>query len=171
MLRAASSRLALARPRPFAVAAIRHKSTLDKLKELEAKADELLAIPNFPLTLKPFFQRIKKNRAEQEEWAAQYPEYAKAVEAKVAEIRAAGIPEDARVSKFEVGSLQHTLMKTACEADFIETKLVESGLNEITLDAPGKAEYLKKMNDMAVAKSYPAGMFSMSDVPDKMKIF
>ena len=45
-------------PRSFAVAAIRHSSTLERMKELEVKADELLALPNFPLTLKPLFEKI-----------------------------------------------------------------------------------------------------------------
>lgn len=123
-----------------------------KLGEWEGKANELLAIPNFPDTLKPWFQSLGPAKAEFDEFESKYPEIVKTIEAKVAEVRKAGIPEDPRLEGMDKASVKYELLKILYEGDYIMDAVKEAGLATYTLTASDKEQIKAEMQAAATAK-------------------
>jgi len=140
-----------------------------KLGEWQAKADELLKIPNFPDTLKPWFSSIGPAKAEFDEFEAKYPEIVKSIEAKVLEVRKAGIPEDARLEGVDPESDKYMLLKILYEGDYITDKIKEAGLATYTLTAADKEQLKSEMQAAAVAKGIDPSLVG-KDIPDTVDL-
>jgi hypothetical protein len=139
--------------------------SVQQLKDWEAQGAALLKVPTFSDSLRPLVESLSDSRAKQEEFETEYPGLSKALHAKVAETRAAGIPKDPRLSEYEEGTVKYELMKNIFEGEYLKQACKDAGLGTYTLTAADKERLLAEMKSLAAKRGIPADKVGKS-IPD-----